>query len=238
MCCSWERQTDKHSVPLDKTMSVPLLTTHCFLFNSLTATGLLASPRAGFLTRNSVSNPMDQDNDKRLCYRSAGASRNRTGRSNQIMIRRIHARHRCRQAALKISSDQTKQFFNMAASSVDLVTEHSFKFTSLPVEQQLYTDLAPLNQIAPEALQVRPNVCGSVLFFWCSLSDFPSIHPHSFLSCLCVCLSLTLTQPLTSTLKHALFLLSFLFFIFFACFMFAGCHRDDPVLFGPAVGRS
>ena len=35
----------------------------------------------------------------------------------------------------------------------ELVTEHKFKFTQLPVERQLIADLAPLAHLAPEQLQ-------------------------------------------------------------------------------------
>ena len=35
----------------------------------------------------------------------------------------------------------------------DLLTEHSFKFTQLPVERQLVADLQPLASFTPEQLQ-------------------------------------------------------------------------------------
>ena len=41
----------------------------------------------------------------------------------------------------------------MTSSADDLITEHSFKFTHLPVERQLIIDLSPLSQLTPEQLQ-------------------------------------------------------------------------------------
>ena len=38
-------------------------------------------------------------------------------------------------------------------SADDLVVDHKFKFTQLPVERQLLTDLQPLSQLTPEQLQ-------------------------------------------------------------------------------------
>jgi hypothetical protein len=45
----------------------------------------------------------------------------------------------------------------------DLISDHTFHFTALPVEQQLLSDLQPLNQFAPEALQAMTEMALSFL---------------------------------------------------------------------------
>ncbi len=49
---------------------------------------------------------------------------------------------------------------NMAT---DLISDHTFHFTALPVEQQLLSDLQPLNQFPPEALQAMTEMALSFL---------------------------------------------------------------------------
>ena len=47
--------------------------------------------------------------------------------------------------------------------AADLISDHTFHFTALPVEQQLLSDLQPLNQFPPEALQAMTEMALSFL---------------------------------------------------------------------------
>jgi hypothetical protein len=62
-------------------------------------------------------------------------------------------------------------------SADDLVVDHKFKFTQLPVERQLLTDLQPLSQLSPEQLQPLTEL---VLSFLAGQSADPDAEVAAF----------------------------------------------------------